>query len=50
MLVGGYPFNLVPDLWRTVGADAFAPGAEEAIAIAEGLIGPAAPDRAAGVA
>ncbi|MBK3777723.1 cobalamin B12-binding domain protein [Azospirillum brasilense] len=50
VLVGGYPFNLVPDLWRTVGADAFAPGAEEAVAIAEGLIGPAAPDRAAGVA
>ncbi|MGY0711557.1 cobalamin B12-binding domain-containing protein [Azospirillum argentinense] len=50
VLVGGYPFNLVPDLWRTVGADAFAPGAQEAVAIAERLIGPAVPDRAAGVA
>ncbi|MFC5356246.1 cobalamin B12-binding domain-containing protein [Azospirillum himalayense] len=47
ILVGGYPFNLVPDLWRTVDADAFAPGAQEAIAIAERLVGPAAPDRAA---
>ena len=50
VLVGGYPFNLVPELWRTVGADAFAPGAEEAVAIAERLIGPAPQDRAAGVA
>ncbi|MDQ2105494.1 cobalamin B12-binding domain-containing protein [Azospirillum isscasi] len=50
VLVGGYPFNLVPDLWRTVGADAFAPGAAEAVAIAERLIAPAAPDRAAGAA
>ncbi|WP_051140488.1 cobalamin B12-binding domain-containing protein [Azospirillum brasilense] len=50
VLVGGYPFNLVPDLWKTVGADAFAPGAEEAVAIAERLIRPVAPDLAAGVA
>ncbi|GAA4259228.1 cobalamin B12-binding domain protein [Azospirillum formosense] len=50
VLVGGYPFNLVPDLWRTVGADAFAPSAEEAVVIAERLTGPAVPDRAAGVA
>ena len=50
VLVGGYPFNLVPDLWKSVGADAFAPGAEEAVVIAERLVGPAAPDRAAGAA
>lgn len=50
VLVGGYPFNLVPDLWRKVGADAFASGAEEAVASAERLISPAAPDRASGVA
>lgn len=34
ILVGGYPFNLVPDLWRTVGADAFAASAADAVAIA----------------
>jgi methanogenic corrinoid protein MtbC1 len=31
VLVGGYPFNLSPDLWRKVGADGYAPDAETAI-------------------
>jgi methanogenic corrinoid protein MtbC1 len=38
ILVGGYPFNIAPDLWRQVGADASAANAEEAIAIANGLV------------
>jgi len=31
ILVGGYPFNLIPDLWRKVGADGYAPDAESAL-------------------
>lgn len=31
VLVGGYPFNLAPDLWRKTGADGYAPDAESAI-------------------
>lgn len=42
ILVGGYPFNLVPDLWRKVGADGFAAGADEALAVAAGLADAAA--------
>ncbi|MEO2204151.1 cobalamin-dependent protein [Paenibacillus pabuli] len=38
IMVGGYPFNIDPDLWRTVGADGYAPGADEAIAVAESLL------------
>ncbi len=34
VLVGGYPFNTAPDLWRRVGADGYAPDAQEATAIA----------------
>jgi methanogenic corrinoid protein MtbC1 len=34
ILVGGYPFNTSPDLWQRVGADGFAPNAQEAIALA----------------
>jgi len=32
MLVGGYPFNISPDLWRRVGADGYAPDAASAVA------------------
>jgi MerR family transcriptional regulator, light-induced transcriptional regulator len=32
IIVGGYPFNLVPDLWQKIGADAYAGSAEEAVA------------------
>lgn len=38
VLVGGYPFNLSPDLWREIGADGHAREADEAIALAERLI------------
>ena len=31
VIVGGYSFNLAPDLWRRVGADACASGASEAV-------------------
>lgn len=39
ILVGGYPFNLVPDLWRLVGADAHARDAADAVAAANRLAG-----------
>jgi MerR family transcriptional regulator, light-induced transcriptional regulator len=38
VLVGGYPFNIASDLWRNVGADGYAPDAQEAIRIAEVLL------------
>lgn len=34
VIVGGYPFNLSPDLWRKVGADGYAADAETAVAAA----------------
>lgn len=41
IMVGGYPFNVAPDLWRQVGADAGARDALEAIAVADRLVGEA---------
>jgi methanogenic corrinoid protein MtbC1 len=38
VLVGGYPFNQVPDLWCQVGADGYAADAEAAIDVAEALV------------
>ncbi|MDZ7370540.1 MAG: cobalamin-dependent protein [candidate division KSB1 bacterium] len=38
VLVGGYPFNLSPELWRKVGADGWAPDAESAVTVAEQVI------------
>jgi MerR family transcriptional regulator, light-induced transcriptional regulator len=38
IMVGGYPFNIEPDLWRQVGADASAPDALAAVAIANQLV------------
>ena len=38
ILVGGYPFSIVPGLWKQVGADGFAQDAEEAVAVANRLI------------
>ena len=38
LLVGGYPFNLDPDLWRRVGADGSAHDAEAAVAVANRLL------------
>jgi len=37
IMVGGYPFNLEPTLWREIGADAFARNAEESLSVAESL-------------
>ncbi len=38
ILVGGYPFNIEPELWRKIGADGYASDAETAIAVANQLI------------
>lgn len=38
ILVGGHPFQVAPDLWREVGADAQAADAAEAIELAEHLL------------
>ncbi len=38
ILVGGYPFSLDPDLWRTIGADGYAADASSAVALADELI------------
>ena len=37
IIVGGYPFNIVPNLWKQVGADAFAGNADDAVAAANRL-------------
>jgi len=37
ILVGGFPFQLVPGLWRVVGADGEAPNAVEAVRVGEML-------------
>ncbi|HTY90142.1 MAG TPA: cobalamin-dependent protein [Methanocella sp.] len=39
IIVGGYPFNNSPGLWRHVGADGFAGDAREAVEIAKKLAG-----------
>jgi methanogenic corrinoid protein MtbC1 len=38
IIVGGYPFRIVPDLWKQVGADAYAGDAEEAVVVADRLM------------
>jgi len=38
VLVGGYPFNVDPDLWRRIGADGSARDAQEAIELAGRLV------------
>jgi methanogenic corrinoid protein MtbC1 len=38
ILVGGYPFNVSPELWRKVGADGYAVDAQEAIQAANELV------------
>ena len=38
IIVGGYPFNVAPDLWREIGADAFSTDALEAVRVAENLV------------
>ncbi len=37
VLVGGYPFNIAPALWQSVGADAYASDAQQALIVAEDL-------------
>jgi MerR family transcriptional regulator, light-induced transcriptional regulator len=39
VMVGGYPFKIAPELWRTIGADGYAGTAAEAIATAQQLCG-----------
>jgi methylmalonyl-CoA mutase cobalamin-binding domain/chain len=38
ILVGGYPFNLSPELWMRIGADGYAPDAETALLEAERIM------------
>ena len=38
VLVGGYPFRVDPELWRSVGADGFAVDASEAVTLATRLL------------
>ncbi|HKY04027.1 MAG TPA: cobalamin-dependent protein [Blastocatellia bacterium] len=38
IIVGGYPFNVSPDLWREIGADACPGDALEAVALANRLV------------
>src|SRR5205085_3710794 len=38
VMVGGYPFNVDPELWRRVGADGHAPDAGEALDVAARLL------------
>jgi methanogenic corrinoid protein MtbC1 len=38
ILVGGYPFLVAPELWRTLGADGSAQGAQQAAVLAARLI------------
>ncbi|MCX7838486.1 MAG: cobalamin-dependent protein [Anaerolineae bacterium] len=38
ILVGGYPFNLSPHLWRAVKADAYARDAQQAIQVAHSVL------------
>jgi methanogenic corrinoid protein MtbC1 len=37
IIVGGYPFSIVPDLWKRVGADAMAVNAADAVDVANRL-------------
>jgi methanogenic corrinoid protein MtbC1 len=46
ILVGGYPFLLSTDLWQRVGADGFAPNAEQAVQVANALVDAAREDAA----
>lgn len=38
VLVGGYPFNLSPNLWKKTGADGYAANAQSALRIAEEVL------------
>jgi methylmalonyl-CoA mutase cobalamin-binding domain/chain len=38
ILVGGYPFNIVSDLWKYIGADGFSPDADTAVKTANKML------------
>lgn len=38
VMVGGYPFNIAPNLWQSIGADAYAGDAQSAVIAAERLV------------
>ena len=38
IIVGGYPFKIVPDLWKTIGAHGYAADAVAAVAVANQLV------------
>jgi len=38
VVIGGYPFNIVPDLWKRVGADCCAHSADEAVKVVNHLV------------
>jgi MerR family transcriptional regulator, light-induced transcriptional regulator len=38
ILVGGYPFNIEPTLWKEIGSDGYAKNADEAIHLANNLL------------
>lgn len=38
IMVGGYPFNVAPDLWQKIGADGFGRDAEEALSMSKNLL------------
>lgn len=38
VIVGGHPFNIAPELWEDVGADAYGRDAQEAVDVAERLL------------
>lgn len=38
ILVGGYPFNVSPRLWREIGADGYAPDSTRALQVAQELV------------
>ena len=40
VMVGGYPFNIEPELWREVNADGYAPNAKQAILVANSWTAP----------
>ena len=39
IIVGGFPFNRDPELWRRIGADGSAPDADSAVVLAKRLLG-----------
>lgn len=39
IMVGGYPFNVEPELWKEIGADAYSASAADAVAVADALVG-----------